>query len=132
MSTKFNQMVRDLVGDGVSTIDDLSDRDKRRLTAVYLKEAEKIEQWEFITEPPACEKLPELLIDLLESRRNGTFSFYAPEITLAITMATAAIHWCMDNIEEAIEDAVSERKAAQRFDHRKGYSHYSEDLDYGY
>lgn len=132
MSAKFRQMVGDLVADGISTIDDLCDRDKRRLTAVYLKEAEKIEQWEFITEPPACEKLPELLIDLLEGRRNGALGFYAPEITLSITIATAAIHWCMDNIEEAIEEAVAERIAEQRFDHRKGYSKYSEDLDYGY
>ena len=132
MSAKFKQMVNDLVANGVSTIDDLRDQDKRRLTAIYLKEAEKIEQWEFITEPPACEKLPGLLVDLLEGRRNGAIGFYAPEITLAITMATSAINWCMDNIEEAIEEAVAERNAEQRFDHRKGYSKYNEDLDYGY
>ncbi len=132
MSAKFKQMVRDLVADGISQVDELRDSDKRRLTAIYLKEAEKIEQWEFITEPPACEKLPGFLIDLLEGRRNGTLGFYSPEITLAITMATAAINWCMDNIEEEIEEAVAEQKAEQRFDHRKGYSNYKEDLDYGY
>ena len=34
--------------------------------------------------------------------------------------------------EEALEEAVAERNSEQRFDHRKGYSNYSEDLDYGY
>ncbi len=114
MQSTFKQMVQDLVAEGIQQIGDLSDLDKRLLTAAYLREADNIEVWEFITEPPANENLPELLINLLEDSRNGNLKLCAPELTLALTMATAAVDWCLDNIEYAIEKAVVDQNYENR------------------
>jgi len=129
MRSTFKEKIRDLIDTGVYFIDDLRDRDKCQLTAAYLKEADHIEQWEFITEPPGCETLPLLLIDLLEGQRNGPLSLFTPDITLATTLARAAVDWCLDDIEDAIRDALADKRAEESYDkpitlrYQEGHEH---------
>jgi hypothetical protein len=109
MQSYFMKLIHEHIDNGIDDVDGLSREEKYRLTAAYLKEASRMEQWEYITEPPGCEPLPQLLIEVIEKYQDDSDQARFARNTLANTMASAAMHWCYTSIEDAFSRAHSDR-----------------------
>ncbi|MEE9452637.1 MAG: hypothetical protein V3V61_07780 [Gammaproteobacteria bacterium] len=107
MQTSFDEMITTLVNEGVCCLSDLEPMDERRLAAALMRDSDTQVQWEFINEPASNDNLPNLLIDLLESRRNGILNLIPPENSLVITMAQSAIEWSKPRILHAIQKEMN-------------------------
>ena len=109
MQSYFMKLIHEHIDNGINSIDGLSRKQKYRLTAAYLKEASRMEQWEYMTEPPGCEPLPQLLIDVIEHHQNDSEQGQYAKCMLANTMASAAVDWCYTSIEDAFSRAHGDR-----------------------
>ena len=110
--TNFQQSLRHFVNFLNEDIKRLTKRDYCRLMARYLQEIYKQspqQAMNFITQLKQCKKLPLLLADFLEGRRNGPYAFSAPEFTLADTLAQDTLQSGESVIEEACDEEVVQK-----------------------
>jgi hypothetical protein len=109
MQSQFMELIHEHIDRGINSVDGLSEHQKYQLTAAYLKETSRIEQWEYITEPPGCEPLPQLLMDVIEKHQDDSDQGRYAKYMLANTMADAAVRWCYSSIEDAFSRAYVDR-----------------------
>ena len=104
--TTFKEAIEHIVGCGIRYIDDIPAPDVSTLIAAYLREADEIERWEFITEPEGSDKLPLLLINLLEADSIKHIDNTLPALILAFTMVQSALKMGRYAIESGLKNAV--------------------------
>ncbi len=110
MQSHFMKLIHDHIDKGINNVDGLSHQQRYQLTAAYLREASLAEQWQFITEPPGCAPLPQLLIEVIEQHKEEGDKERYVKFMLANTMAEAAVRWCQPAIEDGFSRAFLDRE----------------------
>ena len=105
-SDSFNEIINYLVIDGILRLNDLNDHDQMFLTGAYIRDNEK-DHWEFITESPNFECLPDLLIDIMFDYPATAKINRKEKIN---TMIKGDMEWCKEYIETAFDEAIAKKE----------------------